>query len=164
MCTRMTEEIHTLEPIFDETSRVLILGSFPSVVSRRKRKYYGNPGNRFWPVLEEIFKDRAEDIVLFCRTHHLAMWDVVSTCLIEGSSDSSIQVKEVNDLNRILSRADIQLIVLTGKKAGALFEQYFQSSIPHVILPSTSGANARVGKVELIRAYQVIKEYAEKEN
>lgn len=82
--------IHPLKPIYDEESRVLILGSFPSIISRKERFYYANKTNRFWNVLKEIFEEEIKDREMFCHKHHIALWDVIESCTIEGSSDASI--------------------------------------------------------------------------
>ena len=89
---------HTLEPLFDRESRVLILGSFPSVVSRQKSFYYANPTNRFWPVMETLFHETITDRKEFCLRKHIALWDVIESCTIHGSSDSSIRDVKANDI------------------------------------------------------------------
>lgn len=139
---------HNFEPVFDKDSKILILGSFPSVKSREIQFYYGHPQNRFWKMLAEIFKEpiaqtKEEKQELLLR-HNLALWDVIASCDIEGSSDSSIRNVVANDLNRILQQANIAKILLNGGKAFELYQKYCQKEgMPKAIkMPSTSPANA----------------------
>lgn len=150
--------IHPLDAIYDEHSRVLILGSFPSVISRQNKMYYANKTNRFWAVMEDLFKVEITDRALFCHQHHIAMWDVIHSCTIEGSSDSSIKNVKTNDIAGLVHKSNIQLIVTTGKKAAVLYNQYIHLDIPHISLPSTSAANATMRLEQLINEYQKIKE------
>lgn len=150
--------IHPLDAIYDEHSRVLILGSFPSVISRQNKMYYANKTNRFWAVMEALFNVEITDYALFCHQHHIAMWDVIHSCTIEGSSDSSIKNVKTNDIAGLVHKSNIQLIVTTGKKAAVLYNQYIHLNIPHISLPSTSAANAKMRLEQLINEYQKIKE------
>ena len=150
--------IHPLDAIYDEHSRVLILGSFPSVISRQNKMYYANKTNRFWAVMEALFNVEITDYALFCHQHHIAMWDVIHSCTIEGSSDSSIKNVKTNDIAGLVHKSNIQLIVTTGKKAAVLYNQYIHLDIPHISLPSTSAANAKMRLEQLINEYQKIKE------
>ena len=150
--------IHPLDAIYDEHSRVLILGSFPSVISRQNKMYYANKTNRFWAVMEALFNVEITDRALFCHQHHIAMWDVIHSCTIEGSSDSSIKNVKTNDIAGLVHKSNIQLIVTTGKKAAVLYNQYIHLDIPHISLPSTSAANATMRLEQLINEYQKIKE------
>ena len=150
--------IHPLDAIYDEHSRVLILGSFPSVISRQNKMYYANKTNRFWAVMEALFNVEITDYALFCHQHHIAMWDVIYSCTIEGSSDSSIKNVKTNDIAGLVQKSDIQLIVTTGKKAAVLYNQYIHLNIPHISLPSTSAANAKMRLEQLVNEYQKIKE------
>ena len=149
--------IHPLDAIYDEHSRVLILGSFPSVISRQNKMYYANKTNRFWAVMEALFNVEITDYALFCHQHHIAMWDVIHSCTIEGSSDSSIKNVKTNDIAGLVHKTNIQLIVTTGKKAAVLYNQYIHLDIPHISLPSTSAANAKMRLEQLINEYQKIK-------
>ena len=146
--------IHPLDAIYDEHSRVLILGSFPSVISRQNKMYYANKTNRFWAVMEALFNVEITDHALFCHQHHIAMWDVIHSCTIEGSSDSSIKNVKTNDIAGLVHKSNIQLIVTTGKKAAVLYNQYIHLDIPHISLPSTSAANAKMRLEQLINEYQ----------
>ena len=139
---------HTFEPVFNEESKVLILGSFPSVKSRENNFYYGHPQNRFWKVLAQIFEC---DVPLsikekrkFLLEHHIAVWDVIESCTIIGSSDTSIRDVVVNDFSRVLENSSIEIIYVNGTKAYDLYQKYAkkQNGIPIVKLPSTSPANA----------------------
>ena len=149
--------IHPLDAIYDEHSRVLILGSFPSVISRQNKMYYANKTNRFWAVMEALFNVEITDYALFCHQHHIAMWDVIHSCTIEGSSDSSIKNVKTNDIAGLVHKTNIQLIVTTGNKAAVLYNQYIHLDIPHISLPSTSAANAKMRLEQLINEYQKIK-------
>lgn len=149
--------IHPLDAIYDEHSRVLILGSFPSVISRQNKMYYANKTNRFWAVMEALFNVEITDRALFCHQHHIAMWDVIHSCTIEGSSDSSIKNVKTNDIAGLVHKSNIQLIVTTGKKAAVLYNQYIHLDIPHISLPSTSAANAKMRLEQLVNEYQKIK-------
>lgn len=143
-----THLTHTFEPVYDENSRILILGSFPSVKSRQNRFYYGHPQNRFWKVLAAVFEspvpDTIEEKKEFLLRNHVAVWDVIFSCDIAGSSDSSIRNVTGNDMNVILSAAPIRRIFANGDKAYKLFLKYCrQEGQPEVEkLPSTSPANA----------------------
>lgn len=139
--------VHPLDPVFREDSRILILGSFPSFLSRRNQFYYGNPQNRFWKVMSAVFhcpepetNEEKRDLLL---SNRVALWDVIASCRISGSADSSISGVVPNDLSGILSRAPIQKILLNGKTAERLFRKHHSEiKLPVVVLPSTSPANA----------------------
>lgn len=139
---------HPIEPVYDKNSRILILGSFPSVKSREAGFFYGHPQNRFWKVLSSICGCEVpvtiEEKKTFLHENHIAVWDVIRSCDIEGSSDSSIKNVVVNDLGRILNCADIRQIYVNGKKAQQLYQKYIFPEIKReaVCLPSTSPANA----------------------
>ena len=156
----MAEHVtHTIEPVFDANSRVLVLGSIPSPKSREAGFFYGHPRNRFWHVLAAVFDepvpagiDDKRDLLL---RRHIALWDVAAECDIEGASDASIRNVEPNDLDRIFSVADIAAVFATGAKAGTLYARLCEKrfGIPCVVLPSTSPANAKESVVSLTRAY-----------
>lgn len=147
----MSEEQKTktgFDPVFDSRSRLLILGSFPSVKSREVRFYYGNRQNRFWKTVcgffgEEI-PESAEEKKRFLLRRGIALWDMATECEIEGSSDSSIRNAKVADLNRIFAVANIEKILLNGSLAYRLFAAHYgNTEIPYVKMPSTSPANPR---------------------
>ncbi len=135
-------------PVFDEKSRALILGSFPSVKSREISFYYGHKQNRFWSMLSRIFE---EDIPsdtdgkrTFLLRKGIALWDMVTACEIEGSADASVKNPETADLSIIFKRANIERILLNGSLSFALFEKsYANCGIPYFKMPSTSPANPR---------------------
>jgi len=139
---------HTFEPIYDKNSKVLILGSFPSVKSRENNFYYGHPQNRFWKVLAQIFEvevpQSIEEKKTFLLEHNIAVWDVIESCTIIGSSDSSIKDVVVNDFSKVLENSSVERIYVNGGKAYELYHRYAekQTGIPAIKLPSTSPANA----------------------
>ncbi|MDO5329672.1 MAG: DNA-deoxyinosine glycosylase [Coriobacteriia bacterium] len=149
---------HPLKPIFNKKSRILILGSFPSPKSREVGMYYGNPQNRMWKVLASIFDEEVPvDKKAFLLKHNIAMWDVLESCEIVGSADSTITHEVPNDLRLILDNADIRLIVTAGNKATQLYKKYNNYEIKHIALPSTSPANATWSLEKLVKAYSAIK-------
>lgn len=146
--TQYTYVEHTFEPVYDEHSQILILGTFPSVKSRENQFYYGHPQNRFWKVIAKVTKEAVpvsieEKRELLLR-NHIAIWDVIHSCRIVGSSDSSIQNVVVNDFTRILENTEIEKIYANGGKAFELYKKYaFEKTGRDIIkLPSTSPANA----------------------
>lgn len=154
---------HTIEPIFDDQSQILILGSFPSVKSRESKFYYGHPQNRFWKVIAlvygEIVPETIEEKKTFLKQHHIALWDVIASCEIIGSSDSSIQNAVPNDISWILSKSKISHIFINGGKAFTLFQRYFKEEIlpPVIKLPSTSPANAQWSIERLEEEWKIIR-------
>ncbi|MBR5508747.1 MAG: DNA-deoxyinosine glycosylase [Lachnospiraceae bacterium] len=139
---------HTFEPVYDEESEILILGTFPSVKSREQDFYYGHPQNRFWKVLANLTGEKipqtVEDKKEMLLKHHIAIWDVVQSCDIIGSSDSSIKNVVPADLNYVLTNSNITRIFVNGDKAYKLYKKYCQEATGRdaVKLPSTSPANA----------------------
>ena len=154
--------IHPIAPVFDSESKVLILGSFPSVKSREEGFFYGHPRNRFWKVISNVFGEdipcSIEEKKAFLLKNHLALWDVIGSCKIEGSSDSSIRNVTVNDISIILDLADIKAIYLNGRKAYELYQKYLYpvTCREGICLPSTSPANATWRQDDLIKAWSVI--------
>ncbi len=139
---------HPFPPLFDKDSRLLILGSFPSVKSRETMFFYGHPQNRFWKVIASIFDEKVPSSIDEKRElilkNHLALWDVIAECEIEGSSDASIKNAKANDLSVVLKNAPIQKIIVNGKTAEKAYNKYIEpvTGIKAVVLPSTSPANA----------------------
>lgn len=157
---------HTIEPIYDKNSKVLILGSIPSVTSREEGFYYAHPRNRFWKTLEKIFAEKIGDSkqekISFLKKHRIALFDVIQSCDISASSDSSIKNPIPNDLTPILDIANIKAIFTTGQKAYSLYQKYCypHTKIKAILLPSTSPANCPKGiENKLIQEYSKIKEY-----
>ena len=159
----MREKVfHTLEPVFDPGSRILILGTMPSPASRAAGFYYGHPQNRFFRVLSDLFGEPLpadkEARKAFLLSHHIALWDVLASCEIDGADDSSIRGPVPNDLAPLLEKADIQAIFTTGRKAFALYSRYCLpvTGIEARLLPSTSPANARISYDELLICYKAV--------
>ena len=149
---------HPFAPIYDENSRILILGSFPSVRSREENFYYGHPQNRFWKLLARLYDEQApqtiEEKKRFLLHHGIALWDIISSCEIENSSDQSIRGAVVNDLREIFERADIRSVFVNGKAAYKLYQKYHGKEA--CCLPSTSPANAAWTMERLADAWSVI--------
>ena len=158
--------IHSIPPVYNENSKILILGSFPSVKSREIGFFYGHPKNRFWRVVSRICGESVPESVdektaLLIR-NRIALWDVVKSCEITGSADSSIKCAKPNDLGEIFETAGIKRIFLNGKKAQSLFEKYFKSGVTAQaeVLPSTSPANASWSEERLFEEWNAkISEY-----
>ena len=157
---------HEFEPVYDERSRILILGSFPSVKSREQRFYYGHPQNRFWKVLSAVTDAPVPETIpekeAFLLNHGIALWDVIARCEIIGSSDASIRNAEPTDLRLILDHASIRRIYCNGAAAHRLFQKYQRPicGMDAVRLPSTSPANAAWSLDRLIEAWSCIREEA----
>lgn len=149
---------HELKPVYDRQSRVLILGSLPSVVSRKMQFYYANPTNRFWPLMEQLFEEPIADRRAFCLSHHIALWDVIESCLIHGSDDSSIRDVVPNDIAGLIKKTAVHTIFTTGKKASVLYEKYIDLDVKHICLPSTSAANASMRMDRLLKEYASVRE------
>lgn len=154
--------IHPLEPIYDASSKILILGSLPSAKSREVGFYYGHPKNRFFQILADLFNEAiGDDIkskIQFLKRHHIALWDVVKSCTICGSSDSSIKDVVVNDIASIIKKSKVTKIYTTGKKAYDLYNRYLfkETGIEAIYLPSTSPANQTIKYEEILAEYQKI--------
>lgn len=154
-----TTVTHEIQPVFDSRSRVLLLGTMPSPASREQGFYYGHPQNRFWRVLAAIFDEPAPRTIEEKRDmllrHHIALWDVLASCEIEGASDASIRDAQPNDLARIFDAADIRAVFATGTKAGELYRKLIEPTLdaPCTTLPSTSPANAKMKLADLVDAY-----------
>lgn len=154
---------HSFPPVWNENSRILILGSFPSVKSREEGFYYGHPRNRFWKVIsavvgekEPVTIDEKKEMLLRNR---IAIWDVIASCEIKGSSDSSIKNVTANDFTEILAGSFINRIFANGKTAERLYNRYAfpVTGVPITVLPSTSPANAAFSLEKLIKYYSTIK-------
>jgi len=154
---------HTFEPIYNIESKILILGTFPSVKSREIQFYYGHPQNRFWKVISSVLgceiPQTFEEKTKMLLNNNIAIWDVIESCEIIGSSDSSIQNVIPNDLSTILNNSNIDKIYANGKTAAKLYEKYSEVSTkkPIITLPSTSPANAAFGLDRLAESWKIIK-------
>lgn len=153
---------HTLKPIFNENSTVLILGTMPSPKSRENNFYYGHPQNKFWRVLSVVLNEKLpqtnEERTELLLSHKIALWDVLASCEIKGADDSSIKNPVPNDLSIILNKCSIRTIFTTGSKAYTLYRRFCEpkTGISAVPLPSTSPANCRITAEKLIHEYYQI--------
>lgn len=140
--------VHPVEALFNENSKILILGTFPSVKSREAKFFYGHPQNRFWRVMARLcdaeLPQTVEDKKKLILDNHFALWDVIHSCDVEGSADSSIKNVVPNDISVILNNSEVSRIFVNGKKAESLYKKYLEkeTGITAVCLPSTSPANA----------------------
>lgn len=158
--------VHTIEPVYGEHSRVLILGTMPSPKSREFGFYYSHPQNRFWPVIAQVLGQpkplTTEEKRAFLLRSRIAMWDVLHSCDIKGADDASISNPVPNDLRVIFSAADIRAVFTTGGTATRLYKKYClpQTQMESIALPSTSPANCRFHTLEtLTEAYRVVLNY-----
>lgn len=155
---------HPFPPLYDGDSRILILGSFPSVKSREQRFFYGHPQNRFWKVTSAVFDcpvpKTIDEKKAFLRKNHIAVWDVIASCEITGSSDSSIKNVVPNDLRPILDAADIKSIFVNGRAAQKYYIKYQEPVLGRKAeyLPSTSPANAAMSQDALAEKWKIIAE------
>lgn len=158
---------HPIPPTYDENSKILILGSFPSVKSREMMYFYGHPQNRFWKVVSAVFGESTPETVeekhAFLLRNHIAAWDVIAQCDIIGSSDSSIKNVVPNDLTTILDNSKVHQIFVNGKTAEKYFNKYTKPLIDReaICLPSTSPANAAWSLERLIGSWEIIREVGE---
>lgn len=154
--------VHTIPPLYDSHSRVLLLGSIPSPKSREAGFYYAHPQNRFWRVLAAVLGEEIPQTVeekrAMCLTHHVALWDTIARCDIAGASDLSIRNAEPNDIGKLVRESEITRIFATGGKSAELYRKLIEPKlhIPIMQLPSTSPANAAWSLERLIEAYRVI--------
>jgi len=154
--------LHNIPPVYDNDSRILILGSFPSVASRESKFYYGHKNNRFWKVLSHLYKETIGENPLdkqsFLIAHNIALWDVIKSCDICGSLDSSIKNVTVNDIKSIITDSNISRVYTNGKTSDMLYKKYILSDvgIEAICLPSTSSANASFSFEELCGKWSMI--------
>ena len=156
--------VHSFEPVYDKDSEILILGTLPSVKSRENNFYYGHKQNRFWKVLATLLKEPVPDTIeekkAMLLAHRIALWDVIQSCDIKGSSDSSIKNVQPTDIGMILEKTNITRIYANGNKAGQLYKRYQfpVTGRKATVLPSTSPANAAWSFDRLCEAWRVILE------
>ncbi|MBQ4425577.1 MAG: DNA-deoxyinosine glycosylase [Lachnospiraceae bacterium] len=154
--------VHPIPPFYRKDSRILILGSFPSVKTREMGFFYGHPQNRYWKVLAALFEEAVPQTVEewkgFLLRHHIAAWDVLYACEITGSSDASIRSAVPTDLRPILDAADIRQIFVNGKTAEKMYKRFQEPQLarPCLCLPSTSPANAAWSLEKLTEAWRQI--------
>ena len=159
----MTGVVHPFPPVYDASSRVLILGTMPSPVSRAEAFYYAHPRNRFWPVIAAVFDEppplSKEYRIRFALERRIAIWDVLASCVIAGAADHTIKSPEPNDFAPLLRAAKITRVFTTGNKAYALYTRLClpRTGLAATQLPSTSPANQRMSFADLVTAYRVIK-------
>ena len=156
-------EHHTFEPLIFDDSKVLILGSFPSIKSFEEGFYYAHPRNQFWPILSEIFHEQAEtkeQKIALCKKHHIALFDSAKSLQRDkgNSSDTNLKNIEVNDFKKLLQEyPNIEFIAFTGKKAEAIFNKKYKNlEIEKVTLPSTSPAHASMTFEEKLQKYKAV--------
>lgn len=161
--TNYSIQNHNIQPIYDKNSTILILGSFPSVKSREGKFFYNHPQNRFWKVISNIYgysvPSTIKDKINLLLSNNIALWDVIQSCEIVGSSDSSIRKVIPNDISNIVENSKIEKIFTNGNTAHKMYQKYIGKSIDieEFVLPSTSPANARYSLDNLIEAWKVIK-------
>ncbi|MBO5303919.1 MAG: DNA-deoxyinosine glycosylase [Lachnospiraceae bacterium] len=157
-------QTHEFGPVYDAEAKILILGSFPSVKSREVQFYYGHPQNRFWKVLGRLYEEEVPQDISgkkeFLKRHGIALWDVIESCEITGSSDSSIKNVVPNNPMDFLEKTKITKIYTNGKTAEKLYRKYVEpmTGIKTVGLPSTSPANAAFSLERLLESWKVILE------
>ena len=153
---------HEFAPVYDQHSKILILGSFPSVKSREQQFYYGHPQNRFWKLVAGLLQipvpESIEEKKQMLLTHHIALWDVIASCEITGSSDASIRNVVPNDISKILQEAPIGKVIANGTKAYELYQKYIYPSTGQSCqkMPSTSPANAAWNMGRLMESWQAV--------
>ena len=154
-------EQHTLDPVLFTDSKVLILGSFPSIKSFEEGFYYAHPRNQFWTILSQIFNEKAdtkEEKIALCKKHHIALFDSAKSLQRENgnSSDTNLKNIEVNDFEHLLKKyPNIKLILFTGKKAETIFNKKYKNlSVKKILLPSTSPAYASMTYEEKLQRYK----------
>lgn len=156
-----TKVIHPFPPIFDQNSKILILGSMPSPKSREIGMYYAHPKNRFWKILSIVLNDdfplSNEDKKAFLLKHNIAVWDVLKSCEIAGASDSSIRNPKVNNFNLIFNNCKISAVFTLGKTATKIYRSMTGNASTY--LPSTSPANCAIKDEELIKNFEIILKY-----
>ncbi len=155
---------HTISPIYDAESEILILGSFPSVKSRESNFFYAHKQNRFWKVLANVLKcncpETVEEKKKMLFENRIAVWDVIKSCTLKGSSDSEIENVEVNDITLILKNSSVKKIFANGGKSYELYMKHIYpiTMIKAIKLPSTSSANASWSMKRLTDAWGIINE------
>lgn len=155
--------INPLKPIYNKNSKILVLGSFPSIISREENFYYANKQNRFWKIFEIIFNIELNSLnakLNFLLKNKIALWDVIYSCEINNSEDSSIKNVFPNNINKIIRNSKIKHIFVTGKTALRYYNKFFKdNNINVTYLPSPSSANASYSLCKLVEIYKVILVY-----
>jgi len=159
---------HTLKPIYNTDSKILILGTMPSPKSREYGFYYSHPQNRFWRIVSDLYGQQLpesnEEKTDFLLRNHIALWDVLKSCRIDGADDASIKDPIANDIAALLEQTNIRVVFTSGTKAFTLYKRFCleSSGVPAIALPSTSPANCRHYDYERLKAaYRIILNYTE---
>ncbi|HOG21699.1 MAG TPA: DNA-deoxyinosine glycosylase [Flexilinea sp.] len=153
---------HPIPPVYDQNSRILILGTFPSPKSRESGFFYGHPQNRFWKVISRVLNWKLPESINEKKemliSNRIALWDVIASCEITGADDGSIRNPKPNPIEKILLQSEVKAIFSTGKKSFHLYRKliYPRTAVPSNYLPSPSPANCRISLDELVRAYDAI--------
>jgi len=161
---RFNNIIHPFNPIYNAESKILILGSFPSIKSRENDYYYGNMRNRFWEIISTLYGEQfpktIKDKEILLLNHHIALYDVIYSCDIIKSYDSSIENVVPSNLSSIIKNSKIDNIYTNGNKAHDLYQKYLKEElmINDFKLPSTSPANARYTLDMLMESWSLIKD------
>lgn len=152
---------HPFKPVYNKDSKIIFLGSVASVKSREIGYPYASPKNRFWKVLEIIFDDKMIDYKSFLLSKNIALWDVIKSCEITGSSDASIKNVVVNEVWEVIENSNIKQVFTNGKKADELYNKYVypKTNIKSICLSSTSPANAIKKLDDLVEEYKIILKY-----
>ena len=165
MENRYEKIIHPLEPCFNENSKILILGSFPSVKTREYGFFYGHKQNRFYKIMEVLFEmeigDSIEDRRKFLLENRIGLYDSIYECEIIGSSDSSIRNVIPTDLSQIINNSMIKQVFTNGNTSHEVYRKYHEKNlnIKDIKLPSSSSANARYSLDDLVDKWKIILEY-----
>ena len=158
-------QFHTFPPLWTPESKILILGSFPSVKSREQGFFYGHPQNRFWKLMARLLQEELPTTIEEKRAmilkHNIALWDVIESCEIVGSSDSSIKEVKVNDLGKIVQNSQVRQVFTNGGKSHEMYVKYGEAltGIQAIKLPSTSPANAAFSLDKLAAEWACILEH-----
>ncbi|MDD2409562.1 MAG: DNA-deoxyinosine glycosylase [Bacilli bacterium] len=155
------KKVYSFPPIYNKNSKILILGTIPSIVSRNKNFYYSHPNNRFWKIMEHLFKSNLisiQDKINFLLNNNIALWDTIKECEIYKSQDSSIKNVKINDIKSILDKTNIKKIYVTGMTAFKIYNKYIKNTtnIDAIYLPCPSSANASYSLDKLITIYTII--------
>ncbi len=151
---------HPFKPVYTNNSKILVLGSFPSIKSRENEFYYGHPKNRFWEILENIFNANiplsTKERIEFLNSHNIALWDIIKSCDILNSSDSSIRNVKINNIDEVINNSNIKAIFCNGNTSYKLTLKYYTNTfnLPIILLPSSSPANARFSIENLIAIWK----------
>ena len=160
--------VHTFGPVYNENSRILILGSMPSPASREAGFYYGHPRNRFWKVLAELFgvplPESIEEKKTLVLSQEIALWDAIEECDIIGASDSSVKNVVPTKIPELLKQTQVERILCNGALSKKIYDKFQleQTGIPAVQMPSTSPANAAWSLEKLVEEWKIISVYMKK--